>query len=103
MTVLLALISGAGITATVTASRYRRIIRQLDTHGYDSHRTADDIRALDQELAVAIADKGQWRRRYVWAEQVARDQAEQLATHWRTPIPLPARRNPISDYGTTNR
>jgi hypothetical protein len=33
------------------------------------------------------------------AEQVARDQAEQLATRWRTPIPLPAPRSPIPTYG----
>jgi len=99
VTAILALISGAGVAYTLTAGHYRKVIRRLDSHGYDAHRTADDIRALDHELAVAIADKGQWRRRYVWAEQVARDQAEQLATHWRTPIPLPARRSPMPDYG----
>jgi hypothetical protein len=99
MTVLLALISGAGITYTLTAGHYRQVIRRLDNHGYDSHRTADDIRALDHELAVAIADKGQWRRKSKRLEQVARGQAGLLAARRHAPIPLPAQRTPVPDYG----
>jgi len=98
MTVLLALISGAGITATVTAGRYRRIIRQLDVVGYDSHRTADDVRALDHQLAVAIADKARERRKSKRLEQVARSQAGLLAARRHAPIPLPAHTS-VPDYG----
>jgi hypothetical protein len=96
--IFLAVLSGAGIAYTLTAGHYRQVIRRLDSHGYDSHRTADDIRALDQELAVAIADKGQWRRRYLWAEQVARSQAGLLAARRHTPIALPAR-TAVPTYG----
>jgi hypothetical protein len=98
MTVLLALISGAGIAYTVTAGHYRKVIRRLDSHGYDSHRTADDIRALDHELAVAIADKGQWRRKSKRLEQVARSQAGLLAARRHAPIPLPTH-SPVPTYG----
>jgi hypothetical protein len=100
MTAILALISGAGIAYTLTAGHYRQVIRQLDNHGYDSHRTADDIRALDHQLAVAIADRGQWRRKSKRLEQVARSQAGLLAARRHTPIPLPAHRTPVPTYGS---
>jgi hypothetical protein len=98
MTVVLAVLSGAGIAYTVTAGHYRKVIRRLDSHGYDSHRTADDIRALDHELAVAIADKGQWRRKSKRLEQVARSQAGLLAARRHAPIPLPAH-TAVPTYG----
>jgi hypothetical protein len=99
MTVLLALISGAGITATVTAGRYRRIIRQLDNVGYDAQWTRDDIAAIDHERAVAIADKARERRKSKRLEQVARSQAGLLAARRHTPIPLPAH-TAVPTYGT---
>jgi hypothetical protein len=98
VTVFLAVLSGAGIAYTLTASHYRHIIRRLDVRGYDSHRTADDVRALDHQLALAIADKARERRKSKRLEQVARSQAGLLAARRHTPIPLPAH-TAMPDYG----
>jgi hypothetical protein len=98
MTVLLALVSVAGIAASVTAGRYRRIIRDLDVQVYDTHRTADDVRALDQQLAEQTMRAGIEHRARVAAEQTSRQITGLLID--RPPIPLPAHTpTPFPDYG----
>jgi hypothetical protein len=99
MTVLLALISGAGITATLTASHYRQVIRQLDTHSYDAQWTRDDIAAIDFEKTVAIADKASEHRGRVAAEHVARQVTGLIVNQQHTPIPLAPPRTPVPTYG----
>jgi len=100
VTALLALVSVAGIAATVTAGRYRRIIRDLDVTVYDQHRTADDYRALDQQLAEQTMRAGIEHRARVAAEQTSRQITGLLIDG--PPIPLPAP-SPVPDYGENQR
>jgi len=99
MTVLLAVLP-AGVVAAVTAIRYRRIIRDLDVTVYDQHRTADDVRALDQQLAEQTMRAGIEHRARVAAEQTSRQITGLLVDG--PPIPLPAP-SPIPDYGENRR